>query len=262
MKRKISITIGEGTLRQIDSLVDGVYIRNRSQAIEQFVRNSISNQCAVILCGGKEQALRLGRGYRPTARVKNSTVIELAVRTMREHGFKRMFIIARHNVLTDIFRILKDGNRYAVKINYIEEVRSAGTADSLRLVRGRVSSAFLTVYGDIVFSRINIEELWNQHIKQKAVATIVLTTSSAPSSKGSVKVEGNRVVAFEQKVRRAESYLVFSPIFVAEPEFLDYAGSSLEKDVFPELAARGMLSAYISSEKERHIHRQADLGGV
>ncbi|MBS3114645.1 hypothetical protein J4448_06095 [Candidatus Woesearchaeota archaeon] len=260
-KTKISITINEKTLQDIDSIIDNIYIRNRSQAIEHLAKNALGeNKAAVILLGGNEEHLRISKeGYRPTAKIKNNSVIELALKKLRENNFKTIFIIARHNLLTKLFEMLKDGTDYGVKINYIEEKSSNGTADSLRLLKGRINTNFLVVYGDIILNKINIEELWNDHIKQNAIATIMLTTSSKPSEKGTVRVEGNKVLTFTQKPKKSDIYLVFSPIFVADPQIFEYSGASLEFNVFPELADKGLLNGHLSSEKEVHIHSRKDL---
>lgn len=263
-KIKISITINEKTLQDIDSIIDNIYTRNRSQAIEHLVRNSLGeNKTAVILLGGIEKYLEVSKNeYRPTAKIKNNAVIELAIKKLRENNFKIIFVIARHNLLIKLFEMLKDGTDYGVKINYIEEKSSNGTADSLRLLKGKINTNFLVVYGDVIFNKINIEELWNDHIKQNSIATIMLTTSSKPSEKGTVRVEGNRVLTFTQKPRKSDIYLVFSPIFVAEPQIFEYSGSSLEFDVFPELADKGLLNGHLSSEKEVHIHTKIDIDNL
>ncbi|MBI4451928.1 hypothetical protein HY637_00730 [Candidatus Woesearchaeota archaeon] len=259
-KVKISITINEKTLQDIDSIIDNIYIRNRSQAIEHLAKNALGeNKTAVILLGGPEEHLKVSKHeYSPTVKIKNNFVIGLALKKLRENNFKTIFIVARHNLLTRLFELLKDGTEYGVKISYIEEKSSNGSADSLRLLKARISTNFLVVYGDIVFSKINIEELWNDHIKQNAVATIMLTTSSKPSEKGTVRVEGNMVLTFEQKPKKSDIYLVFSPIFVTEPQIFEYSGYSLEFDVFPELAGKGLLNGHLSSEKEIHIHSKKD----
>lgn len=260
-KKKISITINEKILDDIDSIIDNIYIRNRSQAIEHLVQNSLGeNKAAVILLGGDEAHLLISKDeYRPTARIKNSTVIELEIKKLRENNFKMIFIIARHNLLTKLFEMLKDGTEYGVKLSYIEEKSSNGTADSLRLLKGKITTNFLAVYGDLLFNRINIDELWNDHIKQNAAATIMLTTSPKPREKGTVRVEGNKVLAFTQKPRKSDIYLVFSPIFAAEPQIFEYSGSSLEFDVFPQLAEKGLLNGHLSSEKEVHVHSKKDI---
>ena len=260
-KTKISITINEKTLQDIDSIIDNIYIRNRSQAIEHLIKNSLGeNKTAVILLGGKEENIKISKDeYRPTAKIKNISVIELALKKLRENNFKTIFIVARHNLLTKLFEILKDGTDYGVKINYIEEKSSNGTADSLKSLKGRIGTNFLVVYGDIIFNKINIDELWNDHIKQNSTATIMLTTSSKPSEKGTVRVEGSRVLAFTQKPRKSDIYLVFSPIFITEPQIFEYSGASLESNVFPALAEKGLLNGHLSSEKEVHIHSRKDL---
>ena len=260
-KIKISITINEKTLQDIDSIIDNIYIRNRSHAIEHLANNALGeNKTAVILLGGNEEHLKISKGeYRPTAKIKNNAVIELGIKKLRENNFKTIYIIARHNLLTKLFEMLKDGIGYGVKINYIEEKSSNGTADSLRLLKGRINNNFLVVYGDIVFGKINIDELWNDHIKQSATTTIMLTTSPKPSEKGTVRVEGNKVLTFTQRPKKSDIYLVFSPIFVTEPQIFEYSGSSLEFDVFPELAEKGLLNGHLSSEKEMHVHSKKDL---
>ena len=260
-KTKISITINEKTLQDIDSIIDNIYIRNRSQAIEHLAKNALGeNKTAAILLGGSDENIKISKDeFRPTAKIKNNAVIEFALKKLRENNFKTIFVIARHRLLTRLFDMLKDGTDYGVKISYIEEKSSNGTADSLRLLKGRINNNFLVVYGDIVFSKINIDELWNDHIKQNAIATIMLTTSSKPSEKGTVRVEGNKVLTFAQKPKKSDIYLVFSPIFVTDPQIFEYSGSSLEFDVFPELAEKGFLNGHLSSDKEIHIHSKKDL---
>lgn len=259
MKKKISITIENSLLKDIDRIIDNIYIRNRSQAIEHLAGMALGeNRDAVILSGGSEDRLRIRDEYRATLKINGKSIIERAVEKLRESGFKNIYIIARHKILTRIFDIIKDGAVFGVKINYIEEKKSNGTADSLRLLKGKVNSEFLAVYGDIIFSKINLDELWNDHLKQNSLATIMMTTSSKPSEKGTLRVEGNKVLTFTQKPRESDIYLVFSPIFIAGPEILEYAGASLEKDVFPEIASRNLLNGYFSSEKEIHIHDMDD----
>lgn len=260
MKKKISITIEKSLLKDIDSIIDNIYIRNRSQAIEYLVNLALGeNRNAVILVGGPEDKIRIGNDCRTTIKINGKSIIERAVEKLRESGFKNIFIIARQNILTKIFNIIKDGAVYGVKINYIEEKKSNGSADSLKIIKGKIDTDFLVVYGDILFNKINIEELWNDHLKQNALATIMMTTSSKPSEKGTLKVEGNKVLKFTQKPKESDIYLVFSPIFVAGPEVLEYPGSSLEKDVFPEIASKNLLNGHLSSEKEIHIHSVKDI---
>ncbi len=264
MKKKISITISEKTLKDIDGIVDRIFIQNRSQAIEHLANVALGeNKTAVILAGGDPEYLKISNDeYRPTAKIKGMRVCELAVKKLRENNFKNIFIVAQNKVLTAIFDILKDGSNFGVKINYVEDKQNLGTAETLRNLKGRINSNFLVVFGDIIFSKINIEELWKQHLMTKSIVTLMLTTSGSPSRKGVVKIEGNKILAFQQKPEKTDIYLGFSSIFVADPQVLNYDGNSLEQDIFPKLAKRGLLSGHLSSEKEIHIHSKSDVKKV
>jgi len=259
MKEKISITIDKNTLHDIDSMIDNIYIRNRSQAIEYLVKNQLGeSKTAVILAGGPEDIQKIGTEFRPTIKVSGTRVIERAIKKLKKNGFKEIYVIARHNILTKIFEILKDGSLYGIKIYYVEEQESKGSGDSLRLLKGKIKSNFLVVFGDIIFDKINIEELWKQHIKQNTAATLILTTSGTPSKKGIVKIEGTKILEFIQKPKKSDVYLGFSSMFIAAPEIFEYPGKSLEEDIFPILAKKGLLQGHLSSEKEIHIHTKED----
>ena len=261
MKEKISITIDEHLLQGVDGVIDHIYIKNRSSAFEHLIRSALGeNRSAIILAGGEEGNLDIGSGtYSPLALVQGKPLIERAIRKLRDCGFKTIYIISRHKIMTRIFEVVKNGTELGVSLIYLEEKRSQGTFASLKLAKGKIKTPVLVVYGDILFDKVNIEELWNDHVRHHATATIMLTTSSSPSEKGTVKVEGTKVLEFTQKPKKSDIYLVFSPIFVAEPELLDCEGGSLEFDVFPELAEKGLLCGHLSSEKERHIHSVEDI---
>ena len=260
MKEKISITIDENLLKEIDKVIDNIYIRNRSQAIGHFINRSIGDEkTAVILVGGEESRILVGEEFMIGIDIGGKPLLEHSIKKLRESGFKNLFIIGRERVLTRAFEILRDGTTYGVKITYIEEKVSRGTAHTLKLMKGRVNSRFLVVYGDVYFTNISLEKVWDAHLKETPVATLMLTTSPTPSEKGTVTMEGTKVLQFIQKPKESDVYLVFSPLFVAEPEILEYEGNSLEREVFPKLAERGLLRGYLSSEKEIHIHKKEDV---
>lgn len=264
MKEKISITLDSNILKEADSLIDNVTIRNRSHAIEYLLRQALGDEkSAAILCGGEEDKIKINSTeYRPTAHILKGTLIEYNVKKLREEGFKKIHIIARHKVLSSIFSVLKDGTALGVHVEYVEEKTSEGTADSLRLLRGKITTNFLVAYGHILFTKINLNTIWKEHTERNNIATLLLTTSQKPTEKGVVVMEGNKIIEFLQKPTNAESNLVFSPIFAADPAIFDYSGKSLEIDIFPTLAKKGLLGGTISAQKELHIHTAADAKAI
>lgn len=260
MKEKISITLDKAVIKNVDSLVDRLFIRNRSQAIEVLLKNYLNkNKPAVILLGGPEEKLKIGGEFVPEVNIKGMPLIEHTINNLRKNNFKDIYIIARKKILDRIFSLLRNGEKLGVRIKYIEDKESKGTASSLRLIKKEISTSFLVLFGDIIFDKINIDDLWHNHIKNNPVATLTLITHDNPSAKGQVLLQGSKVIKFIQKPSKNSSYLVFCPIFVCEPEILQYTGNSLEEDLFPALAKKQLLNGYVSSEREIHIHNQHDL---
>ena len=263
MKKKISITISDGIAKRVDTFIDRLFIRNRSQAIESILKNALDkNKIAVILLGGDEEKLRIGEKYVPGIQIKGLPLIERQIKKLRENNFREIFVVARKKILEVIFGIMKEGAHYGVHINYIEEeINSRGSAESIKsALKNRVKDTFLIFYGDIIFDDIRIDDLWHTHLKNPNMATLALNTYKYPVSKAEVLFEGDKIIKFQQKKSINEnSYLTFAPIFICEPELLQYPGFSLENDIFPILAKKGLLNGYMSSAVEMHIHNEKDL---
>lgn len=262
MKQKISITINEKTLKEIDSLVNGITIRNRSQAIEFLAEKTLGeNKIGVILAGGDEKNLKIyGNVYKPSIKINDQTIIEMAIKKLRESDFKNIYIVGQRPVCTEIFNIIGNGSNYGIKVEFVEEKETRGSADSLRLLKGLIKKSFLVVYCDIIFTEINLKELWREHLNHRSVATLLIASASNISGGvGVVKMEGSRIVEFTEKPPKAESNVFFSGIFAAEPEIFDFSGPSIEKNIFPKLASKGLLYGHLSSKEYLHIDTERDV---
>jgi NDP-sugar pyrophosphorylase family protein len=214
----------------------------------------------VILAGGDEEQLRISeKEYRITARINNVPLIEHMIIKFKESGFKKLFLIARQKIINAVFAIVQNGSKYGVSLEYIEEKESRGSAETLKLVKGKINTNFLVVYGDILFEKLSLDELWNEHLKRKGMATLLLTTTPDPTKKGVVKIEGSRILEFIQKPDRSDVYLGFSSVFVTQPEILEYGEHSLEKDIFPSLAKKGFLNGYLSTSSVLKIKTKEDI---
>jgi len=259
MKNKLSITLNEKILNDVDSIIDGIYIRNRSQAIETLINKALGdNKVVVILAGGKDE--KINGVYKPLLKIKGETIIESAIKKLREEGFKTIYIIAGRPVLTEIINVIGDGSEYGVKINIIDEKEPKGDANSLKLLRGKIKTTFLVVNSDIIFKNVDLKKLWNSHLRQKGIATLVICSSPYNMRNvGTVKMEGDKIIEFNEKPLRVESNLFWFGIFVSEPEIINYDGLGLGKDVFTQLAKKGFLYGHIIGEEYLHIHTSSDL---
>ena len=78
-KSKISLTITKKIVEEVESLVDGIKIKNRSEAVEYLLKMSLSKKkTAVILLGGPKERnyIKEISEYRPIAKIKNKCLIE------------------------------------------------------------------------------------------------------------------------------------------------------------------------------------------
>ena len=272
VKQKITITLAEKILKNVDSIVDRLYIRNRSQAVEYLIEKTLGEaKTAVILATGPERNLRIGHEeYRATASFGKSSVIESSLRNLRENGFKKIFVVGEQQVLTSIFSKVGDGKRYGVQLSFVEDRDPPGTGESLRLLKGELKSTFLVVFGDIIYNGVDINKLWKHHFRHRGIATMMLTDAALikggtviPVNKNTATIEGDTVVSVCIKTRQSvrslsEPSFVFSAIFVAEPEIFSYTGNWIENDIFPALAQKQLLYGYMSSEGEFHVHSKED----
>ena len=229
-----------------------------------MVNNALGeNKVAVILSGGPEEDIQISENeYRITTKINGITLIEIMITKLRENGFKKIFLVARKKIINHVFSIVQNGSKFGVTIEYVEEKESRGTAGSLKLVKGKIKTNFLVVFGDVFFRELNLEDLWEKHIKRKGMTTLVLTTTLDPTKKGVVRIEGSKIQEFVQKPKKSDVYLGFSSVFVTRPELLEYTGDSLEKDVFPYLAEKGLLNGYITTSKILKVHSKKDIKKV
>ncbi len=266
MKEKISITLDKRILREVDQTIDGVKVRNRSQAIESVLDKVLGvNRVAVILCGGLPAKLKIGNTYRPLVEIKEHTLIERNVEKLKKYNFNEIFIIARKEILSKIMNVLGDGSKYNIKLNYVEDYGN-DTAESIKILKDKIKTSFLVVPGDNEFE-MDLGNFWRSHLRNKCVMTLALTTSRNPAKISIVHAEGNKIKEFEhyKEKKHSKSGLVWSGTYMAEPEFFDYIkekDSSTELNVVPKILKNDLLYGYIFSGYWFNIHTENDLKEV
>ena len=137
MKQKISITINDKILRDVDSIVDNIYIRNRSQAFEYLIKRAFKERkIAVILAGESKNNPANELKHRYSLKVNHSTIVEKTIRKLSDSGFKKIYIVSDHLTLTNIFKIIGDGSDFKTHIEFIDEEIQEGSSSALKLLKG------------------------------------------------------------------------------------------------------------------------------
>jgi NDP-sugar pyrophosphorylase family protein len=246
MKSKISITIDEKLLKNLDSYIDGFKIRNRSQAIEYMLSKNLNQIKTAVILASKM------KDYRFMSYIKGEKAIIQLFRKLQNYGFKKAFIIGEKDILSKIFEILGSGNDYFLGIDYVEDSNPEGSMKSLSLVKNKITSSFIVIPADNYFE-FDLDSFWKFHQKNNNIATLAITTSSNPSKLGVVELNGEKVIGFIQKPKKLSNYLVWSGIMMCEPEMLFYNQKSIEKEIIPQLIGLKSVSGFIFTDEWKNI---------
>jgi NDP-sugar pyrophosphorylase family protein len=259
MRERVTISIRDDLLKQVDRLVDGLTIRSRSQAIEFLLLKFLTDfrlKTALVLAGGK------GKGG------KNRFIQKINGKTLLQHVLDKLsqFNIGKFFVYVDfeqekIKNSLKE-KKLDYSVKFLESVKPLGTIEPLLKIKGEVNDTFLLAYGDTICS-LNINEMLSFHKKNKSLVTVALTTVSNPKKYGVAVLEGNKIKKFEEKPKtKAESFLINAGYYLIEPEIFKHISrkeQSLESELLPKLASKGLLFGYPFQGLYLNINSQEDL---
>ena len=258
-RARITITLKEELLKQIDGLIDGTKVKNRSHAIESLLSKNFAEQKikkAVILAGGK--GIKLKVGTKSISRVltpyKNKLFIEHIFDWLEKEGIEEV-VISAGSLGKEIKEKIGDGTKFGLAVSYL--AKDAGTANVLKYLTGIIDETFLMINGDVL-ADVDLNEIFNFHKKTGGICTVGMVSVKEPSSFGTIKLKGNQIIDFIEKPKagKEESYLINTGIYIMEPEICRITAAnclSLEKDLFPSLAKRDKLFGYYLQGKWFHL---------
>ena len=207
---------------------------------------------AVVLVGGFGTRLRpltLGRPKQMLP-IVGVTMLERVVGRLGEQGVTE--VVLSLGFEPDQFRRAFPGGVCAgVPIHYAQEPTPLDTGGGIAFAArsAGIDDTFLALNGDVL-TDLDIATLVAAHRASGAAGTIALTPVEDPSRYGVVDTdEDGRVRSFIEKPApgTAPSNWINAGTYVLEPSVLDLvppgAASSIERDVFPHLAAAGTLFA-------------------
>lgn len=200
-------------------------------------------------------------------------MIEAVVGHLAAHGVDEVVLSLGYkpDLFTDAY---PDGVCAGARLRYAVEPEPLDTAGAVRFAADAagVGERVVVVNGDVL-TDLDVTALVRFHEAAGAAATIALTPVDDPSAFGVVPTDADgRVVAFIEKPPRDEAptNLINAGTYVLEPEVLAGipAGRrvSIEREVFPALAAGGRLHAMASDAywldtgtPEKYLQAHLDL---
>ncbi len=207
----------------------------------------------VILAGGMGTRIRaeFPDVPKPLIPVCGTPFLERQIKLLSAQGFDRFTFCVGYRA-PQIIEYFGTGAAWKVNISYSTELSPLGTAGALKLAASLFSEALLVLNGD-TYLDIDYREFIASRDRQASniVGTVALVKVPNCARFGAVRmIDDGRIVAFDEKAAQQDGPgLINAGVYVLEPQLLDFIPgerpSSLEREVFPVLAAAGRLGGVI-----------------
>ncbi len=252
-RERLTITLRSDLLNALDSTIDGDRLRNRSHAIEYFLSKSLGLKAlkVLILAGGKPVFFESEKKALPKTMVKiaGKPLLEQTLYRLKAAKLTEIYISIGEGgeIIEDYFG---DGRQLGLNITYIHQNKNnLGNAQPVLQAKEFLNNSFLLLYGDVL-SDVDYGDFVEFHRAQKtAVCTMALTSTESVDMWGLARLQGNKIVEFEEKPKNPKTFskLINAGLYLVEPEifkFIDAKSVKLESDVIPRLAEEGKLFGY------------------
>jgi D,D-heptose 1,7-bisphosphate phosphatase len=198
---------------------------------------------AIFLVGGK--GTRLGSLTANTPKpllelAPGMRFLDVLIEDAARHQFTDILLLAGH--FGEQVAALYDGRTVrGAHVRVVREPEPAGTGGALRHAAHLLEETFVLANGDSVFD-INWRAL-AQTACPEAIANLALRHVQDTSRYGSVALDGDRVVRFDEKRAGAGPGLISGGVYLLNRRILDWIQGtcSIETDVFPKLATAGLM---------------------
>ena len=214
---------------------------------------------AVILAGGRGTRLQHITETRPKPMVEfhGRPFLEYMIEMLRDQGIERVLLLLGY--LADVVQEhLGDGSELGVEIEYAVTAADDLTGSRMTRAAGLIDDDFLLLYCDN-YLPFDLERMWDAYLRSGAAAMVTVYGNRDGYTKSNVRVEGDRVVAYDPS-RKAPGLAGVEVGYALLPkwvlELLPDHDAMFEKAVYPRLVAAGELAAYPTD------HRYYSVGSL
>ena len=256
-------------LKILASNRDLSYEQLLEELIDMFYSRIESGKTCVILAGGDPNNLFIKeiKTYRPLVNVGKRKLIEDIILKCKKAGFDNLIIIGSQIIISKLSDVLHDGEKYDVKLTYIEETKKLGSAKTLELAKKYLKTDFLFLPCDHWFD-FDLKKLQEFHFTQNGIVTLgIHTRTSFDWKKGVVVLDGSKITDFEESPKKPKTHLTSVFTGFMKMEIFNYIPHgdvlySLQEDVFPKLAADGKLIGCPVSGNWVNVHSKEDIENI
>jgi NDP-sugar pyrophosphorylase family protein len=198
---------------------------------------------AYVLAGGLGTRLRSRIGAQPKALAPfgERPFLDVQLDWLAALGIGEVVLALGVRANPVIERIRVRGADALPRVSWTVDPLPLGTGGALALAARKETHTFLAVNGDTL-APLDLHALVTAHRDSGGPVTIACYKVGDAAARGRVRLDGSRVVAFEEKAGGGEAW-VSGGLYVCEPSLLERIPankpSSLEREIFPALLAAG-----------------------
>lgn len=174
----------------------------------------------IIMAGGLGTRLKplTDNVPKPLLKVGSKPILETIIENFNNYGFKDIIISV--NYKADMIKnYFKDGSKFGVNIEYIEENKRLGTAGALSLLKREMNEAFFVMNGDLL-TNINFEHLLDFHNFGNSIATMCVREYEHQVPYGVIQIRDNKIESIEEKP--INKFFVNAGIYILSPKVLEF----------------------------------------
>jgi NDP-sugar pyrophosphorylase family protein len=170
-------------------------------------------------------------------------------------------VVNLHHRPESVRRALGDGNRFGVKLHYVEEPVILGTSGALDNTREFFDRETFVVVNGKIITDIDLHAALETHRSTNAIATLVLLPNARRERFSIVETEGGLIKQFggmPDPNATGPVPLMFTGIHILEPRILEYVPRGVFSDsvihVYPPAIEKGeIVAAHVASGKWREL---------
>tara|TARA_B100000787_G_scaffold101239_1_gene74792 strand:- start:1378 stop:2448 length:1071 start_codon:yes stop_codon:yes gene_type:complete len=176
-----------------DNSIFGLYAIN-DYKIKQIIKNPI-----IIMAGGLGKRLRpyTNNCPKPMLKILGKPILEHIINNLVSQGFRDITISVNY-LASNIVAHFGNGKKFGAEIDYIKEKKPLGTVGSLSLFKKKNIKPVFVINGDTL-TNIDLSEMLNFHIKNKANATMASKVITNSNPYGVVQTKGIDIINFKEK---------------------------------------------------------------
>ncbi|MGI0003997.1 MAG: glucose-1-phosphate thymidylyltransferase [Candidatus Nitrosotenuis sp.] len=177
----------------------------------------------ILLHGGHGTRLRplTHTGPKQLLPIANKPMSQYCIESMRDSGVKDIIIIIGGTGSNKVREHYGNGEKFDVKISYIEQDYPRGIAHAIRLCKEFVANdKFLVFLGDNIIQKPIIDYVRNFE-KSDDAASILLCEVDNPSRFGIADIKEGKILRIMEKPKNPPSNLAVTGIYLLTPKIFD-----------------------------------------